>query len=207
MPERPHRSGASPSATIAVTGAAADAVAGPAAPSRLTLDVLVEGGDWIALGAVEILIARAGHALAMHPASGLPPGPIAATIMLHDDAALRALNLKFRGHDKPTNVLAFPAGATPLPTGAQRSLGDIAIAWETVQREAQDLAIPATNHLQHLVVHALLHLAGFDHLTVRDATRMEQLETEILAGLGIPDPYAGSTPHDLPDRQPSEPRR
>ena len=83
----------------------------------------------------------------------------------------------------------------PLPVGGDESgvpLGDIVVAFETCAREARDEGKPIANHLCHLVVHGTLHLLGFDHDVADDAEIMESAEREILAGLGIPDPYAGS---------------
>ena len=114
-------------------------------------------------------------------------------VMLTDDAGIRTLNKNWRGQDKPTNVLSFPA---LQPTGGQssddgpRMLGDIAIAWETTRREADDEQKPFDHHLSHLAVHGFLHLVGYDHENDVDAEAMEHLERDILAALGIADPYA-----------------
>ena len=114
-------------------------------------------------------------------------------VMLTDDAGIRTLNKNWRGQDKPTNVLSFPA---LQPTGRQssddgpRMLGDIAIAWETTRREADDEQKPFDHHLSHLAVHGFLHLVGYDHENEADAEVMEDLERQVLAQLGIPDPYA-----------------
>ncbi|KIZ39760.1 rRNA maturation RNase YbeY, partial [Rhodopseudomonas palustris] len=103
------------------------------------------------------------------------------------------LNANWRGIDKPTNVLSFPALQPPggiEPDDAPRMLGDIAIAYETVRREADDEGKPFVNHLSHLAVHGFLHLVGYDHESEAEAEAMEDVERQILAGLGIPDPYA-----------------
>ena len=102
---------------------------------------------------------------------------------------LRALNARFRGIDRPTNVLSFPA-AEPGRPGKARALGDIALAFETLEREAAELAIPLADHYRHLIAHGFLHLIGYDHETDTEAERMEALETRILARLGAADPYA-----------------
>ncbi|MFZ0600218.1 MAG: rRNA maturation RNase YbeY [Roseiarcus sp.] len=132
------------------------------------------------------------------------------SLSLADDAALRALNARWRGIDKPTNVLSFPSagpafpaarsgppGAAPkgvrkdarLATG-YGALGDIALAFETLAREAGELGVPLADHYRHLVAHGFLHLIGYDHETDAEAERMEALETRILARLGAADPYA-----------------
>ena len=131
------------------------------------------------------------------------------SLCLADDAALRALNSRWRGVDKPTNVLSFPSavdavadrvGRAPkgvrkdarLTTGygARLHLGDIALAYETLAREAEDLGVPLADHYRHLIAHGFLHLIGYDHETDAEAERMEALETRILARLGAADPYA-----------------
>lgn len=114
-------------------------------------------------------------------------------VMLTDDAGIRTLNSSWRGIDKPTNVLSFPAlqpEAEWKPGDAPRMLGDIAIAYETVRREADEEQRPFDHHLSHLAVHGFLHLIGYDHENDGDAEEMEALEMQILAHLGIPDPYA-----------------
>lgn len=111
-----------------------------------------------------------------------------ANLALISDRRMRALNRDFRGHDKPTNVLAFPA-RTSSRTGA--SLGDIAIALETTRREARAQNKVLRDHLAHLVVHGVLHLLGYDHHSVMEAEAMERLERIALRRLGIANPYDG----------------
>ena len=113
-------------------------------------------------------------------------------VMLTDDSGIRTLNSNWRGIDKPTNVLSFPAlqpSAPPRDDDPPRMLGDIAIAYETLRREADAEAKPFDHHLSHLVVHGFLHLIGYDHETDAEAEAMEALERDVLAQLGIPDPY------------------
>jgi probable rRNA maturation factor len=112
------------------------------------------------------------------------------SLCLADDAALRALNSRWRGVDKPTNVLSFPTAPSERP-GDFPTLGDIALAYETLAREAEDLGVPLADHYRHLVAHGFLHLIGYDHETDAEAERMEALEIRILARLGVGDPYAG----------------
>jgi probable rRNA maturation factor len=118
-------------------------------------------------------------------------GPLGAggavTVVLTDDAEIRILNRQWRGVDKPTNVLSFPAA--PSPGGPDR-LGDVIVAYETVAREAADEGKPFADHLSHLAVHGFLHLLGYDHDTNARAEIMEGLERKVLASLDIPDPYA-----------------
>ena len=114
-------------------------------------------------------------------------------VMLTDDLGIRTLNSSWRGIDKPTNVLSFPAlrpRTERQPGDAPRMLGDIAIAYETMRKEADDEQKPFDHHLSHLAVHGFLHLIGYDHEKEDEAEAMEALEQEILAQLGIPNPYA-----------------
>src|SRR6185312_7383342 len=113
----------------------------------------------------------------------------ALTILLTDNARLKALNASFRGKDKPTNVLSFP------PPAAERSyLGDIAIAYGVVSREARVQKKDFADHAAHLAVHGILHLLGLNHEKMREARVMETCEVHILAKLGISNPYAPRAP-------------
>jgi probable rRNA maturation factor len=138
-------------------------------------------------------IATAAETVNAGPSANTSLGEAELAVMLTDDAGIRTLNNNWRGVDKPTNVLSFPA---LQPTGqggpddAPRMLGDIAIAYETTRKEADDEQKPFDHHLSHLAVHGFLHLIGYDHENDDDAEAMETLEQEILAQLGIPDPYA-----------------
>lgn len=109
----------------------------------------------------------------------------ALTLLLTDDAALKRLNAQFRGKDKPTDVLSFPATAN-----REDYLGDIAIAYGVTAREAQDAGKSFVDHAAHLVVHGVVHLLGYDHESPAEARIMEALEIAILSELGIADPYA-----------------
>jgi probable rRNA maturation factor len=103
-------------------------------------------------------------------------------------AESRRLNRHYRGKDRPTNVLSFPAGAAaaaPAPT----PLGDLAICAGVVAREARAQHKTLAAHWAHMVVHGTLHLIGYDHAAGEDARRMEQRERAVLARLGFPDPY------------------
>lgn len=159
----------------------------------LELDVVEEADLWSGLEGAERLVQEAGRALATAPQfSDLSPAE--ACVALSDDASVHALNRRYRGKDAPTNVLSFPAPETTLAPGeaGSRPLGDLVLAYETLVREAREQDIPLAHHLQHLVVHGLLHLLGFDHETDGEAEEMEALEVEILAGLGISNPYNDS---------------
>jgi probable rRNA maturation factor len=159
----------------------------------LALEVVIEGGNWPAADALDALVTRAAAALEAAPElESLLRHPATACVAFATDADVRTLNAQFRGKDKPTNVLSFPAQAPPqglLGRHEPLPLGDVVLAAETVAAEARDLGIPVSHHVQHLVVHGLLHLLGHDHESDAEADRMEALETRILAVLGVPDPY------------------
>jgi probable rRNA maturation factor len=158
-------------------------------------EVLIVADCWQTEPDAEAVIQRAVAAAAEIARAGLGAdfGEAELAVMLTDDSGIRTLNNNWRGIDKPTNVLSFPAlpptGAGG-PDDAPRMLGDIAIAYETTRKEADDEQKPFDHHLSHLAVHGFLHLIGYDHEKDHDAERMESLEQEILAQLGIPDPYA-----------------
>lgn len=106
------------------------------------------------------------------------------------DEEVHTLNREWRGKDKPTNVLSFPAEVIPALPEEVQPLGDLALAFETCAREAEEKAIPMREHTAHLIVHGLLHLLGYDHIGEDEAEVMEDLEKRILTRLGISDPYA-----------------
>jgi probable rRNA maturation factor len=159
-------------------------------------EVIVVADGWHSEPDAEAIIQRAVATAAETVNAGLGEAELA--VMLTDDSGIRTLNLNWRGIDKPTNVLSFPAlpptGAGG-PDDAPRMLGDIAIAYETTRREADDEQKPFDHHLSHLAVHGFLHLIGYDHEKDDDAEAMETLERGILAQLGIPDPYTDRGPY------------
>jgi probable rRNA maturation factor len=158
-----------------------------AAKTWLSVDVVFDDEDWSRHAGVEALVREAGAALASHGRmKGLAASEVC--IALSNDATVRQLNAGYRGKDKPTNVLSFAAPPPPVPQPV-RFVGDVVLARETVEREAHERGVPFADHVRHLTVHGLLHLMGFDHETEADAVVMEGLETEILASLGIADPY------------------
>jgi probable rRNA maturation factor len=154
-------------------------------------EVLVVADGWHTEPEAEAVIHRAIAAAA--EIADADVGEAELAVMLTDDAGIRTLNSNWRGIDKPTNVLSFPALQPTGSGGADdtpRMLGDIAIAYQTTRKEADDEQKPFDHHLSHLAVHGFLHLIGYDHEQDADAEAMEALEREILAQLGIPDPYA-----------------
>lgn len=124
-------------------------------------------------------------------AEGWSHKAVGVDVTLTTDAPVRRLNREWRGKDKPTNVLSFPLETPemPVPRGRPRQLGDLVLAYQTLVREAREQDKPLAHHLTHLLVHGTLHLLGYDHETDADAERMERREVDLLALMGIPDPY------------------
>jgi probable rRNA maturation factor len=152
----------------------------------IELDLMIEAGAWDRLGNAQALAERAAEAaLAVTYEAG---GEYEASVMLTDDAHIREINRTWRGRDKPTNVLSFPAPEQPGATGP-RHLGDIALAYETLMRESEEESKEPAHHFAHLIVHGVLHLLGYDHEVEAEAEIMEGLEVKALASLGIADPY------------------
>jgi probable rRNA maturation factor len=173
----------------------------------LAVDILIESEAWRMLPEAEHTVRRAiaFAATSPRPHSGScgedarGPGRMTSghhrnaelSVLLCDDKTIARLNAQWRGQQKPTNVLSFPA---PPPQGAvpdeRIPLGDIAIAYETLTREAEENRKTVSDHLSHLVVHGFLHLLGYDHHMHDEAEQMERLERDILARIGVADPYA-----------------
>ena len=152
------------------------------------IDVEIEEAAWIAAQPdAEALVRQAAEAALAHELRS----DAMVAVLLTDDAAVRDLNKRFRRQDKPTNVLSFPA--PPNPEGL---LGDVALAYGVCAGEAARQGKPLAHHLQHLVAHGVLHLLGYDHLSEPEAEEMEAIERQVLAGLGVPDPYAAGEGDD-----------
>lgn len=161
---------------------------------NFSIDISAESEGWSKVRDLESCVRRAAEAAMLD--NDAPPSEI--SVVLSDDEHIRELNKHHRGMDKPTNVLSFPAARIKTPAGAARILGDIVLAYETVAREATEESKPIENHLSHLVVHGVLHLLGYDHEDDQEAELMEARERQILAKLGIPDPYAERGPSARP---------
>jgi probable rRNA maturation factor len=158
------------------------------------VEVLLEDARWGEAG-IEALAARAARAALV--AVGRDPELHEIGVLACDDARIAALNAEFRGKAVPTNVLSWPAfaGAAPeeppgLPGEGPLFLGDLAIAYDTCAAEAASAGIPFADHVTHLLVHGILHLLGHDHLGDAEAEAMEAIETNVLATMGIANPYS-----------------
>ena len=162
----------------------------------MSLDIVIEDPRWAEAG-LEPLATRAAEATLAH--LGLDPEAWEIVLLACDDDRIAALNADFRGKPQPTNVLSWPSeergaeapGQPPAPpdpaTGPE--LGDIAIAYDTCAREAAEAGLPLDHHVTHLLVHGTLHLLGYDHISDADAALMERIEVEILASIGVANPY------------------
>ncbi len=149
----------------------------------MTTNVIVEDEAWQTLADLEALTLAAVTAV-------FPDKPCSVDVLFTSDDEVRALNRDFRKKDNATNVLSFPAALMPVIPGEMAHLGDIVLAFETVEREAKEQNKPLSHHVTHLIVHATLHLLGHDHVNHDEAEIMESKEREILATLNISDPYA-----------------
>lgn len=158
----------------------------PAVPRVIEVDVVEDDGNWSGLSDADSLIEQAAAAVAKELGGSAGSGTVA--VALSSDASVQVLNGQFRGKPKPTNVLSFPAGEG-VPEGF---IGDVILAAETVRREADEQGVPFAHHVQHLVVHGILHLLGYDHISAADAERMEAIEISILSKLGVANPYTGA---------------
>src|SRR4051794_28433183 len=169
----------------------------------LEISFSLEAGDWeAAVTDVEMLVEAAAHAAfeAAERPEILGKAPAEMSLVLADDALVQTLNRDYRDKDKPTNVLSFALlddlddtdDTLARDEGMPILIGDVILAFETVQREAREQGKSIKDHLTHLVIHGVLHLLGYDHQSDPDADRMEKLETSILARLGIADPYSAN---------------
>lgn len=156
---------------------------------RIAIDIAVEAGVWPPKPALRSLVRKA-VASALRETGADSGTASELSVVFSDDAHMRRLNAGWRGKDKPTNVLSFPAFRVEPGGPIPPLLGDIVLAAETVAREAEVEGKPLDHHITHLVIHGMLHLLGHDHEDEAEAESMEALERAALARLAIPDPYA-----------------
>ena len=153
---------------------------------RLSVDVMHHSPEW-ADEVEDAFLMRAANAAYMEGSSATPPAEI--SLLLTANEEIRTLNKNWRSRDEATNVLSFPLNA-PQCSKAPNTLGDVAMAFQTVANEAAERNIPVSQHAAHLVVHGVLHLLGYTHTNDSQARKMEALEIRILETLDLPDPYA-----------------
>ncbi|WP_410217548.1 rRNA maturation RNase YbeY [Paracoccus sp. (in: a-proteobacteria)] len=162
---------------------------------EISADCVIEDDRWQAAGLEDLAAKAVGATLRWHEMGG------EVVVMGCDDARIASLNADFRGKPRATNVLSWPSvehephepGVRPTPPD-EEELGDIAIAFETCEAEAQAQGKPLDHHVLHLLIHATLHLLGYDHDNDLDAECMEATERVILATLDVPDPYGDPNP-------------
>ncbi len=154
------------------------------------IDLLVEAGGWPDDDRLAALAEAAVAAALAETGAVSPDRPPELSLVFTDDSHIRALNAAWRGQDRPTNVLSFPAFPMKLGAPLPPMLGDIVLAFETVEGEARAEGKSLEDHIGHLIVHGLLHCLGHDHETDDDAEVMEAVERRALARLAIADPYA-----------------
>ncbi len=149
----------------------------------MNLEISIEGKDWKTVPNLRRLARNAVK-------SAMPDDNASLSVLFTGDAEILEINRQWRGKAAATNVLSFPVAAdTPVPAGQPRPLGDIVLAYGVIAREAAEQKKPVASHVSHLIVHGLLHLLGYDHESDAEAEIMEAREIEILAGLGIENPY------------------
>jgi len=152
---------------------------------RVAIDIAVDCPEWRRLPNLEGLVGECAGAVLNQTGDDLAEGA-EVSLLFCDDARIRELNRQFRGKDKATNVLSFPG---PEPFGGGLFLGDIALAFETIEREAHEQGKSLEQHCRHMIVHGFLHLLGFDHEEPAEAEDMEALEIQVLDGMGVANPY------------------
>ncbi len=154
----------------------------------LDIDIALEAGGWPDEAMLRTTAETATGAALTELGIGAD-AQAELSLLFTDDAHIQVLNREWRGKDKPTNVLSFPAFEVAPGDRLPPMLGDIVLALETISSEAALDDKPFEHHLTHLIVHGLLHLLGYDHETEEEAEEMEALERLTLTRLAIPDPY------------------
>ena len=162
----------------------------------MSVDVIIEADGWVGVELAAFAKRATDATLKMQ---NIDPATRDIALLGTDDARIAKLNRDFRGKDRPTNVLSWPAtkrgdtkpGNAPTPPQGNAELGDLALAFETCAREADAARRPLEDHVLHLIVHGTLHLLGYDHQRDLDADLMEATEIAILVKLGVPNPYKG----------------
>lgn len=161
--------------------------------TTLEFEWRIDEAEWIGIKVGSRSIPQAIEARVQHAVANdmLPlKGASEVCVLLADDYAIAQLNHQWRGKSKPTNVLSFPTTDMPMPGQHSKVLGDIILAYETVEAEAAERKVSIVDHATHLVFHGLLHLLGYDHEEDEEAQEMETLERRLMASLSLHDPYS-----------------
>jgi len=161
---------------------------------HISLTILIDDPRWYRIARLRARLEKTAKTTLTHLPKSLCFS-CAATVLLTNDAAMRRLNRDFRGPDKPTNVLSFPHFTPRQLTKKGKAAqgvyaGDVALGYQYIVAEAKRDHKILINHATHLLVHGILHLFGYDHVSGSGAIRMERLEKSIMSRLGLPDPYA-----------------
>lgn len=155
---------------------------------EVAIDMMVEAGAWPSEAELASIARRSVDGV-FAEAVAAEAARTELSLVFTDDAHIRSLNSDWRGKDKATNVLSFPAYPDRPRGTLPPMLGDVVLASETVSAEAEAEGKPLADHIAHLIVHGVLHLIGYDHEAESEAEEMEECERRVLAGMGIPDPY------------------
>jgi probable rRNA maturation factor len=159
---------------------------------KLAIDIAVDCPGWSRLEDLDALVSGSLQAALDDGDEQFREGA-EVSFLFCDDARIRELNRQFRGKDQPTNVLSFPG---PEPLESTQFLGDIAMAYETIAREAEEQGKTLEHHSRHMIVHGFLHLLGYDHEDLSEAEEMETKEIRILQSLGVENPYRDGNERD-----------
>ena len=161
------------------------------------IETVVSANQWFAVDWQSLATRAVSTTIAATPHADLATtaATIEISIRLTSDAEVQILNRQYRQQNKPTNVLSFPMVQPDLIDALANTddgevlLGDIVLAFETCTREAVERGVSTQDHATHLIVHGVLHLLGYDHMTDSEAEAMEAIERDVMASLGLHDPY------------------
>jgi len=154
----------------------------------MVIDLVIPCAEWLEIAEIKAAVSKCARQ-AVQAAMPEAAKDVEISIVLGSDDFIRGLNSQYKDKDKPTNVLSFPSGECVFDEPGPKLLGDVILAYETISAEAQAQGKSVLNHACHLTVHGILHLLGFTHDEEKLAQHMEQLEIDILASLGLPNPY------------------
>jgi probable rRNA maturation factor len=159
------------------------------------IDIMRSERRWPTTAKLRKLLTRAISAAASEAGLAWPEAAELSCVFTND-AEMTKINGQWRSKNQPTNILSFPGSAMAPGMEAGPMIGDLVLAFETVEREAGEQGKTFDDHLTHLLVHGFLHLFGYDHVKSDEAARMEQIEIRILYQMGITNPYENIVPEN-----------